>query len=215
MAKNQDAGYIHSFPSVRGMQGGEPFYISMCPARVIPKIFSFDEDEVPPQLRAQRTLNRARIPEIANYLIEAGGKRVRPAVALLVFRACGGSDPRDVVDLSVALELIHSATLLHDDIIEVLLDARALLKDAEPWIRGRLLGTNKNSFEILTDDGRYHHVARDVIVELILVAHLRPPYIDDRELLEFEREDAKRRNRIHEEVDKGGEGGRDDSHVWG
>ena len=74
MAKNQDAGYIHSFPSVRGMQGGEPFYISMCPARVIPKIFSFDEDEVPPQLRAQRTLNRARIPEIANYLIEAGGK---------------------------------------------------------------------------------------------------------------------------------------------
>ena len=70
MAKNQDAGYIHSFPSVRGMQGGEPFYISMCPARVIPKIFSFDEDEVPPQLRAQRTLNRARIPEIANYLID-------------------------------------------------------------------------------------------------------------------------------------------------
>ena len=59
-----------------------------------------------------------RITEIANYLIEAGGKRVRPAVALLVFRACGGSDPRDVVDLSVALELIHSATLLHDDIID-------------------------------------------------------------------------------------------------
>ncbi len=59
-----------------------------------------------------------RITEIAHYLIEAGGKRVRPAVALLVFRACGGGDARDVVDLSVALELIHSATLLHDDIID-------------------------------------------------------------------------------------------------
>lgn len=52
------------------MQGGKPFYIAMCPARIIPKIFSFDEDDVPPQLRAQRTLNRARVPEIANYLID-------------------------------------------------------------------------------------------------------------------------------------------------
>jgi len=37
--------------------------------RLIPKIFVFDEDEVPPELRAQRTINRARIPEIAEYLI--------------------------------------------------------------------------------------------------------------------------------------------------
>ena len=59
-----------------------------------------------------------RITEIAHYLIEAGGKRVRPAVAMLVFRACGGKDIHDMVDLSVALELIHSATLLHDDIID-------------------------------------------------------------------------------------------------
>ena len=58
------------------------------------------------------------LTEIADYLINAGGKRVRPAVALLVFRACGGTDIRDMVDLSVALELIHTATLLHDDIID-------------------------------------------------------------------------------------------------
>ncbi len=38
--------------------------------RLIPKIFMFDEEEVPPELRAQRTLNRARIPEIVSYLIE-------------------------------------------------------------------------------------------------------------------------------------------------
>ena len=59
-----------------------------------------------------------RLTEIADYLINAGGKRVRPAVALLVFRACGGLDVRDMVDLSVSLELIHTATLLHDDIID-------------------------------------------------------------------------------------------------
>ncbi|HYB97782.1 MAG TPA: polyprenyl synthetase family protein [Candidatus Limnocylindrales bacterium] len=64
---------------------------------------------------------RAREPlltEISDYLINAGGKRVRPAVALLVFRACGGTDVTDMVDLSVSLELIHTATLLHDDIID-------------------------------------------------------------------------------------------------
>ena len=59
-----------------------------------------------------------RLTEISDYLINAGGKRVRPAVALLLFRACGGQDVTDMVDLSVALELIHTATLLHDDIID-------------------------------------------------------------------------------------------------
>ncbi|GKX55237.1 hypothetical protein SOASR030_13490 [Leminorella grimontii] len=38
--------------------------------RIIPKIFSFDENEVPPELRAQRTLNKARIPEMVRYLLE-------------------------------------------------------------------------------------------------------------------------------------------------
>jgi octaprenyl-diphosphate synthase len=58
------------------------------------------------------------LTEIASYLVSSGGKRVRPTVILLVFRACGGRDFMDVVDVAVALELIHSATLLHDDIID-------------------------------------------------------------------------------------------------
>jgi len=60
----------------------------------------------------------SRLTEIALYLIGAGGKRVRPLVAMTMFRACGGEDPHDMVDLAAALELIHSATLLHDDIID-------------------------------------------------------------------------------------------------
>ncbi len=55
---------------------------------------------------------------IATELIGSGGKRVRPALALLVFRACGGGDPTDTIDVGAALELIHSATLLHDDILD-------------------------------------------------------------------------------------------------
>jgi geranylgeranyl pyrophosphate synthase len=58
------------------------------------------------------------LTEISLHLIGSGGKRVRPAVALLVFKACGGVDVTDIIDVAVALELIHSATLLHDDIID-------------------------------------------------------------------------------------------------
>lgn len=60
----------HSFTAVRGIQAGREYYVAMCPLKVIPKLFLFDEGELPPELRAQRTLNRTRIPEIANYLAE-------------------------------------------------------------------------------------------------------------------------------------------------
>jgi len=65
-----EAGYSYTFPAVRGVQAGQSFYIAMCPARIVPRILSFDEEDVPPQLRAQRLLNRGRVPEIANYLID-------------------------------------------------------------------------------------------------------------------------------------------------
>jgi len=58
------------------------------------------------------------LSRISSYLLSAGGKRIRPAIALLVFKACGGKGSKDIVDVAVALELIHSATLLHDDIID-------------------------------------------------------------------------------------------------
>ncbi|HEY5606303.1 MAG TPA: polyprenyl synthetase family protein, partial [Thermoplasmata archaeon] len=54
--------------------------------------------------------------DIARYVIDAGGKRIRPVVTLLSFQALGGKDVRQAVDLAAALELIHSATLIHDDI---------------------------------------------------------------------------------------------------
>jgi octaprenyl-diphosphate synthase len=51
------------------------------------------------------------------HLMEAGGKRVRPMACLLMVSACGG-DPRKAVPIAAAAELIHSATLLHDDEID-------------------------------------------------------------------------------------------------
>src|SRR5437660_11456132 len=61
--------FEYVFPAIRGIQAGREYYVSMCPLRLIPRIFLFDEDELRPELRAQRILNKARIPEIAGYLL--------------------------------------------------------------------------------------------------------------------------------------------------
>ena len=64
-----DPSFAYNFPSIRGIQAGREFYISMCPLRLIPRIFIFDEKELPPEVRAQRTLNRSRVPEMARYIL--------------------------------------------------------------------------------------------------------------------------------------------------
>ncbi|NMB75265.1 MAG: polyprenyl synthetase family protein [Myxococcales bacterium] len=56
------------------------------------------------------------IPEVSHHLIGAGGKRVRPLLLLLCEQACGGAGRG--VPLAAAAELIHSATLLHDDVVD-------------------------------------------------------------------------------------------------
>ncbi len=56
--------------------------------------------------------------EISRYLLEAGGKRVRPAFVLLAFRAVGGKDVQKVVPIAASIEMIHTATLIHDDIAD-------------------------------------------------------------------------------------------------
>ena len=72
------------------------------------------------KLRRLLDSNEALIAEICHYLVDGGGKRLRPLFILLTYRACGGSDAKigDAIDAAIALELIHSATLLHDDIID-------------------------------------------------------------------------------------------------
>lgn len=58
------------FPAVRGVQATREYYISMVPLEVIPRIFQFSAEELPPEVRAQRTLNRARIPEMCSYIVD-------------------------------------------------------------------------------------------------------------------------------------------------
>lgn len=57
------------------------------------------------------------IKQIAEYIIHAGGKRMRPALVLLAARACGRQD-HAVYELAAMIEFIHTATLLHDDVVD-------------------------------------------------------------------------------------------------
>jgi octaprenyl-diphosphate synthase len=57
------------------------------------------------------------IPELARHLIAAGGKRLRPLLTLLSARLCG-YDGRRHIGLATCVEFIHTATLLHDDVVD-------------------------------------------------------------------------------------------------
>jgi octaprenyl-diphosphate synthase len=57
------------------------------------------------------------IPELASHLIAAGGKRIRPLLTLGAARLCGYQGSHDVL-LATCVEFIHTATLLHDDVVD-------------------------------------------------------------------------------------------------
>lgn len=58
-----------------------------------------------------------RIPEVTQHLVSAGGKRIRPMLTLASARLLGYPGPYDV-HLAAAVEFIHTATLLHDDVVD-------------------------------------------------------------------------------------------------
>src|SRR5438270_2763916 len=54
--------------------------------------------------------------DASKHILEAGGKRVRPRLTLLAYEAVGGQNLEEVVPVAAAVELVHTATLVHDDI---------------------------------------------------------------------------------------------------
>ena len=59
----------------------------------------------------------ALINELGRYIINSGGKRLRPLLVLLASRACGYQG-HDHIELAAVIEFIHTATLLHDDVVD-------------------------------------------------------------------------------------------------
>lgn len=77
------------------------------------------------------------------HIIGAGGKRIRPRIVLLSYLAAGGNDLSEVIPLAAAVELVHTATLVHDDI-----------NDHSPTRRGRVAVHARwgRTFALLTGD---------------------------------------------------------------
>ena len=77
-----------------------------------------DLDRVNALIRERMVSEHApRIPEVTAHLVEAGGKRLRPMLTLATARMLG-YEGEDHIRLATAVEFIHTATLLHDDVVD-------------------------------------------------------------------------------------------------
>ncbi len=96
------------------------------------------------------------IPQLASYLIAAGGKRIRPLLTLACTAMYEGNMPR-AHKLAAAVEFIHTATLLHDDVVDESLQRRG--KDTANLVFGNqasvLVGDFlfSRAFQLMTADG--------------------------------------------------------------
>jgi len=137
-----------------------------------------------------------------------------PDWAMAELDKMGITDVSDFQDILYGPIADRKAGLRRDDLVEILLDSRSLNGEMDPWIRGRLISSHKSSLEIIDSEGRFRALAREVIVEIRLITHTRPPYIDDEELMTFERAEARRRNEIQEQVEKRASNSHE-NHQWG
>ncbi len=100
------------------------------------------------------------IPQLAAHLVAAGGKRLRPMLTLACARLCGYPGPaggQRHVDLAACVEFIHTATLLHDDVVDEsrlrrgLATANAVFGNKASVLVGDFLFSR--SFQLMTADG--------------------------------------------------------------
>ncbi len=87
------------------------------PTEPLKAVLAADRAEVDKVLRASLDSDVELIRQIADYIIGGGGTRLRPALVLLAARACGYRGDRHYT-LAAVIEMIHTATLLHDDVVD-------------------------------------------------------------------------------------------------
>ena len=85
-----------------------------------PAFLAHDAQKVSQYIQTQLDERQARVPQrlldAMSYALLAGGKRVRPALLLACFRACGGTDEQIAMQAAASVECLHTYSLIHDDL---------------------------------------------------------------------------------------------------
>ena len=114
-------------------------------------------DSVNQQIKYRLASEIDLVHKMSNYHLKSGGKRIRPLLTLGSSKLCGYSNGNRDVNLAACIELIHSATLLHDDVIDNSTLRRGIKTSNSIWGNQSsvLVGDYLFSrcFEIMVDDG--------------------------------------------------------------
>lgn len=111
-----DTKPVLSFPVIRGLQAGREYYVAMWTLRMLRQVSIFDEEDLPPELRAQRTLNKNRIPEISDYVLDNPDNYVFSALTVSI-------------DSEVNFEPFKGQSKL--GVLEVPMEARFIVNDGQ------------------------------------------------------------------------------------
>lgn len=195
--------FEYVFPAIRGVQAGREFFVSMCPLRLIAKVFLFDEDELVPELRAQRVLNRGRLPEIARYIVNNTDSYVFSALTASIDGAVQFevSDESSHAERMGLLRVPMTARFVINDgqhrraAIELALRERPELADESIAVVFFLDAGLERSQQMFADLNRYAvrpspsigvlYDHRDALAELTRLVVLKSPVF--RDLVEMER----------------------------
>src|ERR1700719_927185 len=105
-------------PTDAGVKQSREKVIALLTAREIFDLVRDDLIQVEQELARQTSVAFEPVSEITSYLLGGGGKRLRPALLLLSARYAGRSNAGGAIRLAAVVELLHSATLIHDDVID-------------------------------------------------------------------------------------------------
>lgn len=112
------------------------------------------------------------LQKASHHIVGSGGKRLRPRLTMLSYLAAGGQDLADVIHMAAAIELIHTATLVHDDINDHSLTRRGKIAVHARWGRTFALLTGDYLFtkvyELMAPYGaEYNVIMADACVKLV------------------------------------------------
>jgi geranylgeranyl pyrophosphate synthase len=102
------------------------------------------------KMRAPDPNRHEAVNDAVDYLLDSGGKRIRPTIVLLICKMLGAKSPH-AVSLAAAVELLHTATLVHDDIIDGALVRRGTPTLNASWSPGATILTGDYLFARAAD----------------------------------------------------------------